>query len=498
MDKETNNQSPEVIFLIGAGISVPLNIPAMHRFFEAFMNKKKSKITDIEKEICQKFIKELKVSNDLEEFLLAINTIIEFKDSGLIKFIEKSISRLKIRSKPMYDYQARLNAYIKNLIKIRTKIMTFISRTCFQFDHPKASEILNNFVQAIALKGYPIYTTNYDPSFEYVAKQQKIRVQDNFVLKDQRPIWNDPIDFPTGNALTIIKLHGSVTWYKDKTGLIERIDSYTDISSTGQDVNRLVIFPTRFKDIYEQHFFALYSHFLSALSTARYLVVIGHSLRDDYLKAGIIERNRKDNFQIIFIDPNFPSGLPSEMKPISRNLLHIPYQFETFTDDLTYIIKNNSPDVIVQKCANIVQQNSKTNPCEIKLTGNIGILKVGQRKKFKATINAYIPHNKRPAYVRVWFGADYILPTGIATKETSPNFIDKGDVKVATKLSGMVIDKEIDFAIDVPEYTKWLDLETVKKIILYVGLLTTNRKKPSQLSTDSILAEDRRELTYSR
>ncbi len=42
MDKKTNKQSPEVIFLIGAGISVPLNIPAMRGIFEAFMNKKKS------------------------------------------------------------------------------------------------------------------------------------------------------------------------------------------------------------------------------------------------------------------------------------------------------------------------------------------------------------------------------------------------------------------------------------------------------------------------
>ena len=495
MDKETNKQSPEVIFLIGAGISVPLNIPAMHGIFEAFMDKNKSGINDKDKETCQEFIKELGVDDDLEEFLLAVNTIIEFKDSGLMKFIEKLILRLKTKSRALSDYQPRLKAYIKNLKNIRNKIKVFMSETCFKFDRSKASDILSKFVQAIALKGFPIYTTNYDFVFEWVAEHKDIVIHDNFVIKDHRHIWNDHIKFPTGNALTIIKLHGSVTWYAEKSGIIEKIPHDTSISSAGKDIGRLVIFPTRFKDIYDQHFFALYSHFLTALSTAKCLIVIGHSLRDDYLKAGIIERYSKGNFQIIFIDPNFPSDLPSEMKPIPRNLLHIPYQFETFSDDLTDIIKNNSLD-IAQKCANIVHQNSKTN--KIKLRGNIGSLKVGQRIKFKVTIDAYIPQNKRPAYVRVWFGANYILPTGIQTKETSANFIDKGEVKVATKLSGMVKDKEIDFAIDVPEYTKWLELESVEKIILYVGLLTTSSKKPSQLSTNSILAEDRRELLYSR
>ena len=120
MDKETNKQSPEVIFLIGAGISVPLNIPAMHGIFEAFMDKNKSGINDKDKETCQEFIKELGVDDDLEEFLLAVNTIIEFKDSGLMKFIEKLILRLKTKSRALSDYQPRLKTYINLLMETRS------------------------------------------------------------------------------------------------------------------------------------------------------------------------------------------------------------------------------------------------------------------------------------------------------------------------------------------------------------------------------------------
>ena len=496
MDKETNNQSPEVIFLIGAGISVPLDIPAMHGIFKAFMNKGKSGITDNEKRICQIFIKELGVPDDLEEFLLATNTIIESKDSSLTKLMEKSISRRKSDSR-VHDYKETLNDYIKDVITVREKIWEFIADICFEFNRQKAFNLLNRFVKSVASKGYPIFTTNYDFAFEYVAEEKDIEIHDNFIKKNQRDIWDERIEFPTGDALTIIKLHGSVTWYLDNTGIIEKIKYDTNKNTVGHPIERLVIFPTRFKDICDPHFFALYSHFLTRLSKARCLVIIGHSLRDDYLKAGIIERHRKGNFQVICIDPDVPIGMPNEMLPIghdqSRTVTRVPYQFETFSDDITDIIMNTPPLEIAQKCANIVNQKSRTN--KIKLEGKIGKLKVGQRKYFKAKINAYIPQDKRPAYVRVWLGANYSLSTGEQKKEISPTFIDKGRPPVVTKLSGMV-KTTVNLAIEVPEYPEWL--EHASKVTLHVGLLTTSTKKPTQLSTNSILAEDRRELTYSR
>ena len=500
MDKKTNKQSPEVIFLIGAGISVPLGIPAMQGIFKAFMDKKKSKITDKEKKICKMFTEELGVSEDLEDFLLEANRIIESKDSSLTRLMEKSISPRRSGSR-VRDYTATLNDHIKDVRAVRKKILKFMADTCFKFDRISALNLLYRFVQVVASEGYPIFTTNYDFALEDVANEKGISVQDNFVRKGQRHIWNRDIDFPTGNALTIIKLHGSVTWYVDKAGVIERINYDTNKNTAGHEIERMVIFPTRFKDICEQHFFALYSHFLSALATARCLVIIGHSLRDDYLKSAIIERRRKGEFHVVLIDPNLPIGLPREMKPAPRDqlkrIVHVPFLFETFSNDFTDIITNPAPLEVAKKCADIVHQNSKTD--KIKLKGKIGSLGVGQRKQFKAVIDAYIPQDKRPAYVRVWLGANYHLPTGegATTEKTelSPDFIDNGEIEVATKLSGMV-KEEVDITVEVPKNLPWL--EHAKKVTLYVGLLTTSSKKPAQLSTNNILAEDRRELLYTK
>ena len=84
-------KSPQVVFLIGAGVSVPIGIPAMQGIFKAFMNKAKSGITKEEVKICKLFINELGVKEDLEEFLLAANKIIEFNDTCLSNFVERVI-----------------------------------------------------------------------------------------------------------------------------------------------------------------------------------------------------------------------------------------------------------------------------------------------------------------------------------------------------------------------------------------------------------------------
>jgi hypothetical protein len=283
-----------------------------------------------------------------------------------------------------------------------------MSRKCFKFDRNEANTLFTRLVTSLAKKGYPVYTTNYDFALEEVAIANGIQINDNFSKKGQRSVWNSSIDFPLGNALTIVKLHGSVTWYVDGEGNIEKIYSNTDINPIGKSVDRIVIAPTRFKDIYAQHFFALYSHFLTDLATSRVLIVTGHSLRDDYLRAAIIERVRKKTFSLVTIAPSFPSTLPEELRPAklgsAGEITHVPYKFEEFADDLASIIRDAMPDEIAARCAEIVHhRRSRTNKASIK--GNIGILKAKSVKSLTAVIDAYVPPTEGPAAVRVWLEA---------------------------------------------------------------------------------------------
>lgn len=495
MNSDNKTDTSEVVFLVGAGISIPTGIPAMQGMYRTFLNKAKSEITPDEEKTCRFFTENLGVAEDLEEFLLAANAIADFKSSSLAPFLEKTLSYKK-NTRLVRDYQIRLNKRIKDVVAVRKRILDFMSKTCFRFDRDKALDIFGNFVDAISKQGCPVYSTNYDFILEHVARELKIAIEDNFPQHGQRLLWNKNIHFPLGEALTLIKLHGSVTWYADEDGEIEKIYADTAINPAGKDVDRLVIFPTRFKDIYDQHFFALYRHFLSALSSARVLVVLGHSLRDDYLRAGIIERYRKQKFQIVVVDPAFPKVLPLELRPARLgtpgDVTHVPFQFEEFSDELANLILNSSPSDLARECATIVHHR-KSKSSKIEIRGNIGSLKAGDTKTFKAIVDAYLLPHEKPAYVRVWLAAKYATPEG-QQRRVSGQFLDGGKVQVCSGLTGMV-QEEIPIRIKAPDYPEWI--QHASKVTLHVALMQKSVNRPAQVKDRAIFAADKRELTYT-
>ena len=371
-----------------------------------------------------------------------------------------------------------------------------MSRKCFQFDRDEAKTLFTRLVTSLAKKGYPVYTTNYNFAFEHVAIENGIEINDNFSKKGQRSVWNSSIDFPLGNALTIVKLHGSVAWYVDGEGNIEKIYSNTDINPIGKAVDRIVIAPTRFKDIYDQHFFALYSQFLTDLASSRVLIVTGHSLRDDYLRAAIIERVRKKAFSLIVIAPQFPNTLPAELRPArlgsAGEITHIPYKFEEFADDLASIIVDATPGEIAARCAEIVHHQRSRTKNKISIKGNIGTLRPKISKSFSAVIYMYIHPIDRPAAVRVWLRAALKTPDGKDQNTVSGSFIESVPVLIAHG-SGLV-DAGIPIKFKVPEYPEWAG---VAKIDLCVAIVKRSAQKPIQAKETQILAIASRTLWYT-
>ncbi len=490
-----NTTSAEVILLTGAGISIPVGIPAMQGMYKAFLNKASSGITPEEQATCRFITEKLGVAEDLEEFLLTANAVDGFKSSSLATIVERTISPTK-RAKLLSKYQRELNKRTKDIIAVRKQILDFMSKTCFKFDRPKACNIFDSFVDAISQKGYPVYSTNYDAVLEHVAMERRIAIEDNFPEQGRRYLWNPNVHFSLGEALTLIKLHGSVTWYADEEDNIEKIYSDTKINLVGNEVERRVIFPTRFKDIYDQHFFALYYHFLFALSRAQVLIIIGHSLRDDYIKAAIIERARKEEFQIVIIDPDFPKGLPTELQPArlgtTSNVTHVPFKFEEFSDELAHLLHNSKPSELASGCASIVYK-SKIQSNKIKIRGNIGSLKPEETKTFSANIDAYLLSHEKPAYVRVWLAAEYNTPDKGIQRKVSGHFLDEGKTEVGSGLTGMV-QEEIPIQIKIPKYPEWLKYSA--KVTLHVALMQKSINTPSQKKISSILVQDKRELMY--
>ncbi len=489
-------QSGEVIFLIGAGASQSLNIPAMGGMFDAFLQQPRTSISPDDRKICQMFIDKLGVDRDLEEFLLAANTIVDARTRSVWKLVEKIISP-SMRGARVEKHRTKLQKYISHIKETREHILDFMAKTCFQFNQQKARSMLTGFVRAVARKGFPVYTTNYDFAFEYAAEENDITVHDNFILKERRKIWDPDIKYPLGKGLTIVKLHGSVTWYSNDDDTIEKIDSYTIFNRAGQSVERLVVFPTRFKDIYEQHFFALYSHFLASLSSAECLIVIGHSLRDEYLRAGIIERFRKKDLKLVVIDPLWPQVLPAEFKPAKVGtagaLTHIPCKFEEFSDELAHVLENENPSDVGKACAASLRQ-MRFKKSKLKLKGNIGVLRPGEIKTFAAAVDAYVHPHHRPVCIRAWLETRFQSPSGEHKHEVMRSFLNSGNDALPLGLSG-ALRVDIPLRIKIPKYPEWL--EKAEKVTLRVALLERSQRGPMSLKDSAIIAEDARDLTYT-
>ena len=485
----------KVVFLIGAGASVAVDIPAMKEIFENFMDPRKSKISKSEKELSEFFLNELGVEKDLEEFLLAANLMIESPDSSLMKLIKQNIAK-RSDNKLVPQFEKRYLGKISEIEKLKDSILKFMSTTCFKFDRTKALEYYSNFIESIASNGYPLFTTNYDFVYEYVAEEKDIDINDNFIKNGQSKFWNKKISFPIGNGLTLIKLHGSVSWYKDSNNEIEKIEHDTPLNPMGKEIHRLVIFPTRFKDIYAQHFFALYSQFLSFISEAQLIIIIGHSLRDEYLKAGIIERYRKGRLYIIIISPIISESLIKEISSsnsgVEKGILQVPYKFEFISDDLAYVLKNFKPDEIVGELTKIIRQDrTKKNKMEIK--GRLKKLKAENTVSIKVKVKAYLNRETRPSFLKAWLITKIKKTDGTIETRRSVDFIEMTSIKLADNLTGY-IDSEYTMQLLIPKIKSWAEEQA--PVELLVAMCSKDVKKTAGLNNEIIIEQTSRKVLY--
>ncbi len=443
--------------LVGAGASISIDIPAMGEMFDSYRSQSGTKLSKEEKKVCEQFIDNLEIKKDLEEFLLASNTIIDASRGTLKKFFE-SIVAPRGGKNQLDQFETKLKESRNEVKKTRDGILKFLAEQCFRFNRAAAFSDLEQLVRAVSVTGHPVFTTNYDFAFEYVAEELGIPLHDNFSQTARRFIWNPEINFPSGEGLTLIKLHGSVTWYKDKNNEIEKLDTDTQFNKLGSRVERLLIFPTRFKDIYDQNFFALYSQFLSSISKARCLVVIGHSLRDEYLRAAIIEQIRLRKLQVVVIDPTWPKAL-SNGNPPSKQFtentpIHIPVKFSEFSDELAECLKSTEAKQIGRELTS-VWNTMKKRKTRLKLKGRIGTKLVPlQRYELSVTIDGYVPKNLRPVTLRAWISRTPSPTEGLKRPQTS-GFIEQSTKPLDLNVSG-VLNLETKLNLEIPKIDEWL------------------------------------------
>lgn len=299
----------DIMLLTGAGASIPVQIPGMAGMVREFKNNHPQR--DPARRAYEN-TRELGVPDDLEEVLQFCNRLTELRSQEISKVIHKAVAPRG--GKKLKAFKRQFAAEIREAERLKAALIRWIGRTCLRFDRSAAESLYSEIVALLARQAIPVFTTNYDGVLDVVAERQGIPVADNFVENEVgRKFWDPSHRAFSGDGLRLVKMHGSIYWHSTSDGgAIEKLRQPAPENAEGEALEQLLIFPTRFKDIYQQNYFPLYSAFTRTLGVATTLVVIGHSLRDEYLLAAIRERLKDASFGLVIVDV--------EMPPVAREL----------------------------------------------------------------------------------------------------------------------------------------------------------------------------------
>ena len=158
-----------------------------------------------------------------------------------------------------------------------------------------------------------VYTLNYDTLFEQAANRAGMIVIDGFSFSLPRTFSGRNFDLDIvcrermrlkgeenflPNVFHLIKLHGSVDWYRDGDKVIQ--------CEAGDEEKRVMIYPSseKYEESYEQPFFEAMSRFYAALRREEtLLIVIGFGFADRHISNAIVEAVRQNpSFHLMIVD----------------------------------------------------------------------------------------------------------------------------------------------------------------------------------------------------
>jgi hypothetical protein len=115
---------------------------------------------------------------------------------------------------------------------------------------------------------------------------------------DVGKISNDAID------IKLVKLHGSLDWFKLKNGKIVNLDSYRKRYGKQQVEGELMLYPLRQKDMYLDPWFDLFRGFKYDLSRTRNWISIGYAFNDEFITNIFRETLSRGGHKLIIVSPS--------------------------------------------------------------------------------------------------------------------------------------------------------------------------------------------------
>ena len=336
MAEEQKGISSEVVFFLGAGASVYAGVPHTYAFVEEFKNSPlldeydKKTVEFIETRLLQwKKERGEYPRIDIELLMETLDKLGRKDDEAILQFFE-------LKKYLLEDYSSK--------IPLLDKIKTFVKqRTVVQEDKVKYLEPLLGFIEEY--HPLDIFSVNYDICIEQFCNVYKKSYRDGFEAE-----WNPSVFSASNIDIRLYKLHGSITWYKTSSGgfvkSVIKSDNEKIELLTGEKAESLMLYPMRKWEYAEpllENLLTLKNKLQS--ENCKYVVVVGYSFRDDYIRDIFWDAARKNKELIlILVDPNafqryserleyysIPDKIHSSLK---GKVIPLPFKFELAFPDL--------------------------------------------------------------------------------------------------------------------------------------------------------------------
>ncbi len=203
---------------------------------------------------------------------------------------------------------------LRNAItSLKNKIRTQCILIAKEEEHSHADFLRKLTSRKSSLPRIEVYTLNYDTLFEQAANNLGMIIIDGFSFSHPRTFSGRNFDLDIvnrehlrlrgeenfiPNVFHLLKLHGSVDWYKDGDKVIQ--------SGLKEEKEPVMIYPSseKYEESYEQPYFELMSRFHTALRREEtLLIILGFGFADRHISNAIVEAvNQNPSFQLMIVD----------------------------------------------------------------------------------------------------------------------------------------------------------------------------------------------------
>ena len=204
---------------------------------------------------------------------------------------------------------SELDPSVETADELRGYLDAYLVEVCERFSVRQVDAMLSSFVRFCHEQNAFVFSTNYDRLVETAADRCSLPCTDGFEQSSNRPESRWVGEFEDTAGLKLIKLHGSVNWYREEgSDAIFRLERGYSLPSheyrlthDQQTLRPLMIIPTLEKAVLENPYSSLLTTFSDALKVIDVLFIIGNSMRDVHIRNTI--GVRMSGIEIVLINP---------------------------------------------------------------------------------------------------------------------------------------------------------------------------------------------------